>query len=67
MLTAVTDPDNAEVKAALEAVGSIGTRQVPGPSGKRRGHNAPANNDDDDVFTAFEDVVTSEEMPEEFK
>jgi hypothetical protein len=67
MLVAVTDPSNADVKAALAAVGGLELSQVPGPTGKRRGHNAPATTDDDAIFAAFEDAITAEELPDDFR
>ena len=67
MIAAVTDQDNPEVQAALAAVGSVQIDNVPGPTGRTRGHNAPATTDDPDLLAAFDDVVTTEDLPEEFR
>lgn len=67
LVAAVTDPAAAKVRAALEAEGYANLDMTPGPRGKPRGHNAPANTDDPDLITAYDDLVTVDELPEEFK
>jgi hypothetical protein len=67
MIAAVTDPGNPRVQAALSAVSDMPINDVPGPSGAGRGHNAPATADDGDLISAFEEVITVEELPEAFR
>lgn len=66
MVNAITNPESAEVRDALAAIGTQFTDQVPGPSGKSRGHNAPTSSTDDDLFEAYDQTVTVDELPEEF-
>jgi hypothetical protein len=67
MVAAITDPDNPEVAAALKAVGQDNAERVPGPTGKPRGHNAPVGAADDGILSAFEDVITTDDLPPEFR
>lgn len=67
MVEALTNPESQDVKDALAKVGTVFHEQVPGPSGNRRGHNAPASADDDELFGAYEDIVTTDDLPEEFR
>lgn len=67
MIAAVTETDNPAVQEALKAVNAIEIDTAPGPAGKSRGHNAPATADDADLFAAFEETITPEDLPEEFK
>jgi hypothetical protein len=67
MVTAITDPSNETVQAAMQLQGDVFGDQPPGPSGKRRGHNAPATSDDDDLFEEFDAVITTEELPDDFR
>lgn len=67
MVAAFTEPTSPESQAAMAlAESGIGGR-VPGPTGRKRGHNAPANSDDADLFAAFDSVITADELGEEFK
>lgn len=67
MISAITDPENADVLAAIEAVASDMTGQVPGPSGRPRGRNAPATSLDPDVFESFDSTITVEQLSDEFR
>lgn len=67
MIAAVTEPDNPAVMEALRAVAMDNVTQAPGPSGKPRGHNAPAGTDDPGIFEAFDSVVTVDDLPDEFR
>jgi hypothetical protein len=67
MVTAITQPDDPAVMEALQAVGRDNLQSVPGPKGKKHGHNAPANTTDDGVIEAFDSVVTVDELPPEFR
>ena len=67
LVAAVTDPAATKVQVALAEAGYLNTEPVAGPAPKRRGHNAPANNDDPDLITAYEDVITEDELPDEFR
>lgn len=67
MVAAITDPDSPEILAKLQAVAQDNVDSAPGPRGKPRGRNAPAGNYDPDVFEAFDTVVTTDDLPEEFR
>lgn len=67
MVNAITSPDDPKVVAALNAVARDTAERVPGPSGEPRGHNAPAGTEDPDILSAFESVITVEDLPDDFK
>lgn len=67
MVAAITEPRNPEVMEALRAVGRDNADTVPGPRGKPRGRNAPAGTDDPDILSAFDSVITTEDLPDEFR
>jgi hypothetical protein len=67
ILGAVVDPDPAEVAKWLHTIQPFDNAPVTGGGPKPRGHNAPATNDDPELFDAYEDVITEEELPEDFR
>lgn len=67
ILAAITETDNPTINLALASMNGLGGQAVPGPTGRDRGHNAPATSDDADLFAAYDDVVTLEELPEDFR
>lgn len=67
MVAAVTNPDDPKVREAMAAAASNVIEMAPGPKGKSRGHNAPATNNDPDLLDSFDDVVTVDELPPEFR
>lgn len=67
MVAAITDGDDPNVKAAMEWASANPSESAPGPTGKRGKHNAPATNDDPDLLDAFDDVITVDDLPEEFR
>ena len=67
VLGAVLNDDPAQVTEAMSAYRATAGEPPPGPTGKARGHNAPATSDDADLFAAFDDVVTVDELPESFR
>lgn len=67
MLAAITEPDNATVKAAMQGAPPADIVPMTGPAPKRRGKNAPATTDDDDLISAYESVMTEDELPPEFR
>lgn len=67
MVAAITDADDPTVKAAMEWASSNPVENTPGPRGKRGRHNAPATNNDPDLMEAFDDVITVDDLPEEFR
>jgi hypothetical protein len=67
MIAAITEPSDPGVMEALRAIGMDNAETVPGPSGNPRGHNAPVGADDPAVFEAFNDVITVEDLPDEFR
>lgn len=67
LVAAVTDPAAGKVRDALTQTGYVDTGVVAGPVGKARGHNAPANTDDLDLITVYDDVITVDELPDAFK
>jgi hypothetical protein len=67
MVAAVTEPDNPSLLSALAGAGKIDTAPMSNGGVKRRGKNAPVNTDDDDLLSAYEDVITEDELPEAFR
>ncbi len=67
MVEAVTNPDNATVKDAMSAYDGGDQAPMSGNGSKRRGKNAPATNDDHELFESFDSCITTEELPEEFR
>lgn len=67
MLTAVMEADNPNVQAAVQWAASNGAESAPGPKPRSRGKNAPATTDDPNVFEAYDDVITVEQLPDEFR
>jgi hypothetical protein len=67
MITAVVNPSNPDVQKWV-ALGAMHDADIaPGPKGRPRGHNAPATSTDPDIFDAFDSVITTEDLPEDFK
>jgi hypothetical protein len=60
LVAVVTEPDNPEFAQAMAYTNANPTEQAPGPGGRKRGRNAPATNDDPDVFAAFDATVDYE-------
>lgn len=67
MVTAFTEPGSPEAIAATAVSATSNGAVAPGPAGRKRGHNAPANSDDADLFAAFDSVITADELGEEFR
>lgn len=67
IITAVTSPEGKEVMAALADAAGIEQAPMKDKGVKSRGRNAPTNNDDPDLFEAFDTVVTMDDLPEEFR
>jgi hypothetical protein len=67
MIMAVLNPEDPAVKAAM--ADRAGIEQAPMNSGRvrKRGKNAPATVDDDDLIEAFDSRITPDELPEEMK
>jgi hypothetical protein len=67
MVTAFLNPYDPEVtgKIAFERIASGDI--APGPRGKPRGKNAPADSDDPGLFEAYDSVITADELPEAFR
>lgn len=67
MVAAVTEPDNPSLITALQGAGTVDTAPMANGQVKRRGKNAPVTADDDDLISVYEDVITVDELPEEFR
>lgn len=67
ILSAVTEPDPEQVAQWLKAISPLDPTPVKGSAPKRGKHNAPATNLDPEIFSAYEDVITEDELPEDFK
>lgn len=67
ILQAITDGSNPEIMAKLALAQTDAIALVPGPGGKRRGKNAPAETDDPDLIAAYDDVVTVDDLSDEFR
>lgn len=67
IIEAVTNPDAPEVQEAMREMGQLQRAQANGSTPKDRGHNAPVTLDDPDLIAAFDDRITADELPEQFK
>lgn len=67
MVAAIVDSDDPTVQAAMVYAAAHPADVAPGPSGKPRGRNAPATNDDPDLLEEFDSVITVDELPPEFR
>lgn len=67
MLMAVIDPTNDIVKLAVDAADAVDQAPMANNTVRKRGKNAPANADDDDLIAAFDGVITAEDLPEAFR
>lgn len=67
MVAAITDTDNPDVMAALQSVAVDNAEAASGPKGKPRGHNAPSGFNDPDILEVFDSVITTEDLPDEFR
>ena len=67
MVAAVTEPDNSALQVALAGAGQIDAAPMSNGGVKKRGKNAPVTADDDDLLSAYEDVITEDELPEAFR
>ncbi len=67
MVQAVTTPDPGREAAWLKAMSPLEHAHTTGSAPKARGHNAPATNDDPELFDSFDSVITEDELPEEFR
>lgn len=67
MVTAVTNPEDQTVQAAVAEMPASEQTPMNQPVGQARGHFAPAESEDPDVLAAFDGVVTENELPEAFR
>lgn len=67
VLEAFLDAANPKIQDAIRRANDTIRSQTPGPSGKSRGRNAPADNTDPDITSMFDSVISVEELPDEFK
>lgn len=67
MLTAVTEPDPADMAKWLHTIAPLDPTPMNGSKPRGRGHNAPATSDDPDLFDTFDAVITADELPPEFR
>lgn len=67
VVSAMLDDNPTQVEEAMSAYRMATGEQPPGPTARPRGHNAPATNTDPDLFAAYDDVITMDELPEAFR
>jgi hypothetical protein len=67
MLSAVTEPDPEQAASWLRTISPLDAAPMRESGPHKRGHNAPATNDDPDLFDAFDAVITQDELGDEFK
>jgi hypothetical protein len=67
LVEAMTNPDAPNVQEAVKWASANPSEIAPGPNGKARGKNAPATTDDPDLIEAFDDVITVDDLPPEFR
>lgn len=67
MLATVTDPDPAQTAKWLHAISPLDQAPMRNGGAKRGRRNAPATNDDPELFDAFDATITADELPAEFR
>lgn len=66
-LQALQDADDPEIAAMLADAGTVEQTPMNSGVGRRRGHHAPAEENDPDALEAFDGVVTVDELPDAFR
>lgn len=64
---AMINPDSPAVRAAVSLAGDVDQVPMQGKGPRGRGHNAPATTADPDVLSAYDDTITADELPPEFR
>lgn len=64
---AILDQDNPEIRAIAETAAVPDGGTVPGPAPRKRGRNAPAGSDDDDLVEVFDGRILASELPDTFR
>lgn len=67
IVSAVTEPNPDQVARWLKTISPLDHAPMRGKGAKSRGHNAPAEADDPDLFASFDAVVTEDELGDDFK
>jgi hypothetical protein len=67
VVEAITNPDSDAVQAANTMAGAYDMAPQTDLKVRGRGHHAPATTQDPAVLAAFDDVITEDELPEEFR
>lgn len=67
MITAMVDANDPQVVEAMAYALQAPAEQVPGPRARKRGKNPPVGTTDPGVFEAYDGVITTEDLPDEFR
>lgn len=67
MIAAVVDQSDPKVQDMMRAMSDVEMNVAPGPTAQPGRKNAPATATDQDLIDAYDDVITTEDLPEEFK
>lgn len=67
IVTAVTEPDPEQVAKWLHTISPLAPAPMRGNGARRGRKNAPATNDDPDLFDAFDSRVDVDDLPSEFR
>lgn len=67
IVSAVVAPDPVDVQRWLADNTAHDQAPMRQRAAKARGHNAPATTDDPELFSAFESVITADELGDEFR
>lgn len=67
IVNAVTTPDPAKEAAWLKSMSPLAATPMSGNGAKAGRKNAPATNDDPDLFESFDSAITTDELPEAFR
>jgi hypothetical protein len=67
LVSAVTEPDDPEIQAAVAAAGTIEQVPMHGRKVAARGHEAPTEVDSESLIAAYDSRILPDELPDEFK
>lgn len=67
MVRAIESPEAEDVRKAMADFATVEQSQASGNGLKSRGHNAPAEIEDNELIERFDSIITADELPDAFK